>query len=183
MKKQILALTLTGLLLGLSGCAGTAGERTAEDYKVYFSALEDQNAAMAVGYETWEQPEGTQPVTGLLQALFQGPATQNLTSPFPDGVRLLSWELLDEGCLHLDLSEQYGGLTGVDLTVADACLTLTLCQVEGVESVYVTVEGDEIPYRPTQQLTPSDLLLSNGQEAPPPEEELLTGEEPSPSPG
>lgn len=170
MKKQILALTLTGLLLGLSGCAQTSREGAAEEYKVYFSALEDRYAAMAVGYETWEQPEDTQPVSGLLRALFQGPTTQNLTSPFPDGVRLLSWEL-KEGCLHLDLSEQYGSLTGVDLTIADACLTLTLCQVADVDSVYVTVEGSEIPYRPIQQLTSSDLLLSNGQEAPPPEEE------------
>ena len=88
-------------------------------------------------------------------------------------MRLLNWDL-EEGCLHVDLSEQYGSLTGIDLTVADACLTLTLCQVEGVESVYVTVEGDEIPYRPIQQLTPSDLLLSNGQEDPPPEEERDT---------
>lgn len=67
----------------------------------------------------------------------------------------MSWEV-EEGRLHLDLSEQYGGLSGVDLTVADACLTLTLCQVEGVESVYVTVEGREIPYRRVQQLGPDD---------------------------
>lgn len=183
MKKQILSLTLTGLLLGLGGCAHTSQTGAAGDYKVYFSALEDQNAAMAVGYETWEQPEDTQPVSGLLQALFQGPTTQDLTSPFPDGVRLLSWELLDEGCLHLDLSEQYGSLTGIELTVADACLTLTLCQVADVDSVYVTVEGSEIPYRPIQQLTPADLLLSNGQDAPPPEEELPMEEGPSPSAG
>ena len=93
-------------------------------------------------------------------------------SPVPDGVRLLDWEL-EEGCLHLDLSEQYGSLTGVDLTVADACLTLTLCQVEGVESVYVTVEGNEIPYRSIQQLTLEDVLLSTGQESPPPQEESV----------
>ena len=169
MKKQIVALTLTGLLLGLGGCARTAQTGAAGDYKVYFSALEDRYAAMAVGYETWERTGDTQPVSGLLRALFQGPTAQNLTSPFPDGVRLLSWELLDEGCLHLDLSEQYGSLTGIELTVADACLTLTLCQVGGVESVYVTVEGSEIPYRPIQQLKEENLLLSMDQRGPEPE--------------
>ena len=81
---------------------------------------------------------------------------------------------VEEGRLHLDLSEQYGGLSGVDLTVADACLTLTLCQVEGVESVYVTVEGREIPYRRVQQLGPDGLLLTDGTDVPP--------EEPEPSP-
>lgn len=58
--------------------------------------------------------------------------------------------------------------------MAGACLTLTLCQVEGVESVYVTVEGREIPYRRVQQLGPDGLLLTDGTDVPP--------EEPEPSP-
>lgn len=177
--KKVLALALTGLLLSLCGCSGKQQEGAdAGDYQIYYSALENQNAAMAVGSESWELPPDTQLVPDLLKALFRDPSAQNLTSPFPEGVRLLSWEL-EDGCLHLDVSEQYGSLTGVDLTIADACLTLTLCQVQGVESIYVTVEGSEIPYRPIQQLTPSDVLLSNGQDTPPPEEALLVEEEPA----
>lgn len=182
MKK--IPLLLAGALLALAGCAAeTGGHLDTGDYRIYYSALEDQYASMALGYENWELPQDTQPLSGLLRALFQEPESPDLAAPFPDGVRLLSWELLEEGCLHLDLSEQYGSLTGVDLTVADACLTLTLCQVEGVESVYVTVEGDEIPYRPIQQLRPEDVLLSNGQESPPPEQaepEASTGTQPAP---
>ncbi|WP_297212297.1 GerMN domain-containing protein [uncultured Flavonifractor sp.] len=170
--KKISILILTGMLLSLMGCTPETGEPSEPgDYRIYYSALEDRYAAMAVGYEAWTLPEGTRPLPGLLKALLRGPSGQELTSPFPDGVRLLNWELLEEGCLHLDLSEQYGSLTGVELTVADACLTLTLCQVPGVESVYVTVEGEEIPYRPIQQLTLADVLLSTGQESPPPAEE------------
>lgn len=170
MRRRLQTLALAGALLVLCGCSGNSQEGTeAGDYLIYYSALEDRYAAMAVGYESLELPEDAQVVSALLEAVFQGPDSQELTSPFPDGVRLLSWELKD-GCLHLDLSEQYGSLTGIDLTVADACLTLTLCQAEGVESVYITVEGNEIPYRPIQQLTREDVLLSTGQESPPPEE-------------
>ena len=169
MRKQILTLALAGTLLVLCGCSGDSREGAdTEDYLIYYSALEDRYAAMAVGYVSLELSGDTQVIPALLEAVFRDPASQDLTSPFPDGVRLLSWELLDEGCLHLDLSEQYGSLTGIDLTVADACLTLTLCQAEGVESVYITVEGDEIPYRPIQRLTREDVLLSTGQESPPP---------------
>lgn len=169
--KKVLTLALTGLLLGLCSCTGGSGGALGSgDYRVYYSALDDQLASVAVGYEIRELPEDTHPVPGLLSALFQDPDTQGLESPFPDGVRLLDWAV-EDGCLHLDLSEQYGGLTGIDLTIADACLTLTLCQVEGVESVYVTVEGSEIPYRPIQRLTLDDVLLSTGQESPPPQTE------------
>ena len=78
-------------------------------------------------------------------------------------------ELNADGLGRLDLSGQYGGLTGVDLTVADACLALTLSQAPGVETVYVTVEGGEIPYRPIQDLGAGDVLFP-GETAPPAEE-------------
>lgn len=168
MRKWILTLALAGTLLVLSGCSGDHREGAEPgDYRVYYSALEDRYAAMAVGYESLELSGDVQALPALLKAAFRSPTSQELTSPFPDGVRLLNWELKD-GCLHLDLSEQYGSLTGIDLTMADACLTLTLCQAEGVEAVYITVEGEEIPYRPIQQLTREDVLLSTGQESPPP---------------
>ena len=155
------------------GGAVTARRREPEGgYCVYYSALSDRFAPLPLDCEPFEG-SGGDPIPALVDALLSPPETQGLTSPFPEGVRLLSWEV-EEGRLHLDLSEQYGGLSGVDLTVADACLTLTLCQVEGVESVYVTVEGREIPYRRVQQLGPDGLLLTDGTDVPP--------EEPEPSP-
>ena len=150
MRRRIAAL---GCLLALAagGCAPRP-EEPEGGYCVYYSALSDRFAPLPLDCEPFGGSGG---------------------DPFPEGVRLLSWEV-EEGRLHLDLSEQYGGLSGVDLTVADACLTLTLCQVEGVESVYVTVEGREIPYRRVQQLGPDGLLLTDGTDVPP--------EEPEPSP-
>ena len=103
--------------------------------------------------------QGQDPFPSLMEVLLEGPDSARLTSPFPDGLQLLDWQL-EEGRLHLDLSEQYYSLSGVDLTLADACLTLTFCQREEVESVYVTVEGSEIPYRPIQKLTEADILTA-----------------------
>ena len=170
MRRHIAAL---GCLLALAagGCAPRP-EEPEGGYCVYYSALSDRFAPLPLDCEPFEG-SGGDPIPALVDALLSPPETQGLTSPFPEGVRLLSWEV-EEGRLHLDLSEQYGGLSGVDLTVADACLTLTLCQVEGVESVYVTVEGREIPYRRVQQLGPDVLLLTDGTDVPP--------EEPEPSP-
>lgn len=161
--KRAAILTLAVCLL-LPGCStGQTGEEGT--YQVYYSALSDPKAESALAWEPYALPARVEPVPGLVRAMLDEPETTGLTSPFPSGVRLLSWEL-EEGRLHLDLSEQYGGLTGVDLSVADACLTLTLCQLEGVESVYVTVEGSEIPYRPIQQLTQGRILLEGGAEDP-----------------
>ena len=162
-KRHILALACA-LSLAAGGCARTDGTDAAGEqasYKVYYSALEDQQAQAAVDCEAHAFRTGAAVVPDLMQALLSQPDTPGLASPFPEGVRLLSWTL-EEGALHLDLSEQFGGLSGVNLTVADACLALTFCQVEGVESVYVTVEGGEIPYRPIQHLTEQDIALDGG---------------------
>ena len=161
---RIRIAALAGLLLLAAGCSAPPEE--AEDgYQVYYSALEDRYAQQALASEPYGSAPPKEPIPDLVAALLDGPDSPDLTSPFPDGVRLLGWEL-EDGVLHLDLSEQYGGLSGVNLTVADACLTLTLCQVEGVDAVYVTVEGREIPYRPVQALTPEELFLSDGMDAP-----------------
>ena len=161
---RIRIAALAGLLLLAAGCSAPPEE--AEDgYQVYYSALEDRYAQQALASEPYGSAPPKEPIPDLVAALLDGPDSPDLTSPFPDGVRLLGWEL-EDGVLHLDLSEQYGGLSGVNLTVADACLTLTLCQVEGVDAVYVTVEGREIPYRPVQALPPEELFLSDGRDAP-----------------
>ena len=76
-----------------------------------------------------------------------------------------------------NLSERYADLTGVDLTVADACLALTLTQLPQVETVYVTAEGSEIPYRPIQQLSAADVAFPFDP-APTPEAEPSPGPTP-----
>ena len=88
-------------------------------------------------------------IPGLLDRLLAGPAEPGLCSPFPEDLVLRSWTL-ENSQLRLDFSEAYEGLSGVDLTLANCCLALTLCQAEGVETVYITVEGGSV-------LWPQDL--------------------------
>lgn len=135
MRRRIAAL---GCLLALAagGCAPRP-EEPEGGYCVYYSALSDRFAPLPLDCEPFEG-SGGDPIPALVDALLSPPETQGLASPFPEGVRLLSWE------------------------------------VEGVESVYVTVEGREIPYRRVQQLGPDGLLLTDGTDVPP--------EEPEPSP-
>lgn len=165
--KHRFALLLCALALVLAAC-GLAGPRESASpeeqlYPVYYSAMEDERAGAAVDC-TYCAVSGPV-IPGLLSALLAAPAEPGLSSPLPAGVRLLSWSL-EGGQLHLDLSEQYGGLTGMDLTLADSCITLTFCSLDWVDAVYITAEGREIPYRRTQVLTSQDLLLSGAEDEP-----------------
>lgn len=62
--------------------------------------------------------------------------------------------------MSVDLSEAYSGLAGVELSLADGCIVLTLCQLEGVEEVYITVEGRPRPFR-DQVYTREDFMENN----------------------
>lgn len=162
MRKQSAALFLTAILLFLSACAAPEAEGR---LRLWFPAAPDAQrpAAQAVSWE--ELPIGSPDIDTLLEALLNGPELDSLSDPFPPGTRLLGWEL-DGGLLRLDLSASYGELTGVDLTLADYCITLTLCQLDQVDRVSITVDGEALPQRARQTLTPEDVIFTGAEEEP-----------------
>ena len=165
MGKRGAVLLLCAALLAAGGCTSREkGGGTGQTYLIYYSALSNQTSESAVAGERRTLSGGQEAVTALMDLLPQ-PQSAGLTSPFPSGLQLLEWQL-EEGRLHLDLSDHYYSLSGVDLTLADACLALTFCQLEDVDSVYVTVEGHELPYRTTQQLSMENILLAGGADEP-----------------
>jgi len=158
--RRLMALVLALALL----CAGCRlrEDRSAEGVRLYFLTSQGGKDGQAVGSEVREEDEPT--AEALLRLLLAGPESEELTSPFPRGTVLRGCRV-EEGVALVDLSEAYGGLSGVDLSLADACVVLTLCQLDEVEQVYLTVEGERRPFR-DQVLSPADLLLDNGGEAP-----------------
>lgn len=169
MRRRRLVLSLALLLLCVS-CAPAAQEETSPpegEYSVYFlrsdQPLEGRPSLGAdsgyFGREFRPIPEGEEAEAALLALLMAGPEEDGLTSPFPAGTRVRSWRR-EENRVSVDLSEAYSGLAGVELSLADGCIVLTLCQLEGVEEVYITVEGRPRPFR-DQVLRPEDFIGSN----------------------
>ena len=97
----------------------------------------------------------------LLAALLAGPTQDGLTSPFPRGVTLqrCRWDEERPGVLLVDLSEQYGALADISLTLADYSIVLTLSQLEGVEGIEITAGGRQVSYRSHQQLSSEEAVL------------------------
>lgn len=144
----LLALLLT---LGLTGCLqqeqGTA-------YAVYYLNREE-GAENALASEKRTLPQDTQPVEGLLQLLLTEPQSEVLEKAIPDGVRVRKWSI-HNGLLTVDFSSAYASLSGIDLTLADYSVVLTLTQLEEVDTVMITVDGEMLAYRDHQRLTAED---------------------------
>ena len=153
MKKLTLSL-LAAALVVLAACAPAPGE-SGEGLFLYFASTEDAGAALVpVEYTGAEEPG----VRQLMSALLAGPEEPGLTSAVPSWVTLRGYRL-EDGVLYLDLSENYGGLSGVDLTLADYAITLTLSQLPGVEGGRITADGEPLSYRSHQILTTEEALL------------------------
>ena len=166
MKKIIVRLLPVLLALGLVfGCVPDSGSAEL-GLKLWFPvdpALEKVSAALGSCPYTGEG----QSVPGLLAALLAGPPAEapELSALAPAGTRLLSWSL-EDGVAKVELSAAYAELVGVELTLADCCIALTLAQLESVDGVRVTVSGGGQSYRERQALYPKDVMFSGAEETP-----------------
>lgn len=152
------ALLLPVLIL-LSACGGQQGESCL----IYYRTTGDNTAVGAMSGEVYEMSRDPEAIPMALELLLSAPDNVTLRSPFPAGTKLNGWKL-EKGRLTVDFSEQYGKLYGIDLTLADYCVALTLTQLEGVEEVAITVAGGEVPGRSRQVFRADDVVLE-GDEA------------------
>ena len=154
--RRLIALLLAVSLLLLSGCAG----EQKEGLRIYYGAdSQAEYGQAALDYELWEnQPEEVTPEQ-LFERLMVLPERDDLVRLLPKNTTLRAWTL-EEGLLTLDLSESYSDLSGMDLTLANYCLTLTMTQLEGVSKVVILVEGRPLPGWGKLSLSRQDILLT-----------------------
>ncbi len=162
-----LIATLILLLALLCACAAQHAQEVDESgYEVYFLSDPDSSGGGDAirAQKTRIALDGTLEtedcVRTLMEALLAGPDETSLSSPIPDGTALKSFTVSGRRA-QIDLSAQYARLSGIDLSLADYCITLTLTQLPNVNAVSITAEGRELPYRKTQVLLSADTLLSS----------------------
>ena len=149
-------LSLLVLILSLSGCQGHSSRET-EGYKLYFPVTRDISYGCALDTQLWEGEDPTP--EQLLEALLDGPTQEGLRSIFPGAVSVQKVEPVQDGLLRVTLSEQYGGLTDMSQTLADACIVMTLCQFPEIRQVEISSEGFWSIRPASRTLSPEQLEL------------------------
>ena len=163
-RKRIMLTALALVLLALAGCGAVQKEQ--EGLRLYYAAsLETHRGGDAIDSVTvdWDElPQGNQvaraeSVLALLMGACQEKGFQN---PIPAGTTLRSVTILG-GTACVDFSGSYGQLSGMDLTIADYCVTLSLTQLEGIYAVRITVNGQDLAYRDSNLFLAGDVLLTS----------------------
>jgi len=170
MKKCVLLFCCVILLL--CGCDGAVGNSTtpARVYDLYFRTADlahsggvDAISPLPSDIEVNADAEVHEMAEHLMDALLSGPEEDGVCSPFPAGTSLRSVRI-SGGRAIVDMSTVYSSLSGVDLTVADYCITLTLTQLAEIRSVTITVNGQLLAYRGAQTFSARDVLLSSAED-------------------
>ncbi|MDR1130847.1 MAG: GerMN domain-containing protein [Oscillospiraceae bacterium] len=156
MKKKLL-FALIPLYLALSGCAAelAAARPSGETLRVYrVFAPEYRSERALLSTEPAAVSPGGDPVLRALEALAETPEDAGLRSPVPKGVGVVGTQA--EGRhVTVRLNAGYLDITGLEKTLLNACVTLTLCSLEGVDFVSIRVGSELVGNR----LSPADFLL------------------------
>ena len=146
MKRLLAALLTFFALLALTGCGGSSSD--GPHLLLYYPAPSggspggDAIVSRSVDWAANSTLPAEQQVRRVVSLLLEDSADGSLESPIPASTRLLACQV-SAGAAWVDFSAAYGQLSGMELTIADYCVTLSLSQIVGIYSVRITVgSGD-----------------------------------------
>ena len=126
--KRVIAML--SILFILTGCINETPKGT--PVKVYILAGSESRTAL--DEVTLHCPEGEDVPLFAAESALNGGGL----APFPGKVKSFS---VNDGTAAVLISEEAASLTGYALTLAKACIVLTLTGLDGIESVELTIEG------------------------------------------
>jgi len=157
MKRKILLAFALCLMTLLCACG-----KHAESFLLYYPVEQLETAAGegAIGTRSVMIANAqTMDTAELSEVLLR----ELLDTGIAPGAELVSLRL-ERRRVDVDFSHQYASLTGIDLTLADYCVTLTLTQLENVNAVSITAGGQLLPQRRSRILTAADPLLGQTED-------------------
>lgn len=152
------------LLLPLWGCSKNNMAHPVNYYYLQKDALSDTSSNV-IAAEVRDGAAHREQWVYLLGSYLRGPISYSYTNPFPSLLQLRKADLQGDH-LYLTLSEHLADLSGLDLTLACACLALTGMELTGAESVEIQAEGRLLNGKRVLVLNRDDIELLDTQSVP-----------------
>ena len=161
MRKRAVCLAALILLMLLPAACVFQRNAGEDGLRLWFAVPVDRQSREVTAALGSAPYTGTPSVPDLMTALLAGPPQDGeLVSLIPPGTELLSWSVMGRTA-YVELSDGYAQLSGIDRTIADYCVTLTLSQLSGVDRVELSA-GGEIG----RMLRTGDVIFSGAEEEP-----------------
>lgn len=180
MRRRIGIWLLASLLVwSAAGCgeknAADGTENTSAYLRLYCPAdLSEKNKSAGGGDAvngipiSWKQVRGDdrgrqQQAQYIMELLLGGCTDKDFICPVPEGTTVNSCTVTG-GTVSVDLSREYEQMVGVERTIADYCITLSLMQLDGIYAVRLTVNGLLPEGRTNGVYTSAEVLLTSPED-------------------
>ncbi len=159
MKKLSCIILALLLLPGLAGCSNSGDD--IQDPVSFYYCKRDLDYGVDAGVISSELRDGQghrQDYAYLLTAYLNGPESYELYSPFSRSTALKSFAIQNDTA-YVQLSPSFGSLSGLDLTLACACITLTVLELADVQKVVISAANTVLDGNSQITMTRENLLL------------------------
>ena len=160
MKRFFCLLLSAIMLLTLFGC-GSKEQKILEPINFYYRRSEiDFAAENALIAPLVVESAGFDEIIPLLKIYLRGCEDDQFHHTFPTGTELVDAYVRGH-TLYLFLSSDFARLTGIDLSIACACITMTALEL--VDATYVCISANDVALDGAQSVTLSmeDLILED----------------------
>lgn len=159
MKKIIAMLASIAMIVTLSACFGADVSTT--ELNIYFKDAKTNE--LTVEKADYTSSQNTVDMANfVMNKLSEGPTKSSNMPTLPENVTFSSVSVKNEAAV-VNFSEEFYSLTGTDLLLARFSVVRTLCDVPGITSVLITVNGEGLVSATTGKeigyLSKKDIVL------------------------
>lgn len=160
MKKLTSVLVVLCLLVCWTGCEAQPSQDAVSFY--YLRTQSDFSADQGIIASEARQNTGLnmENPTAVLSTYLDGPTSDELTSPFPREVTVLEVKRIGSS-LHINFSRELAQLSGIDLTLACACVSRTCMELWDVDTVRIRANGTLLNGSTYVVMSREDLKLTD----------------------
>lgn len=172
MKKLIIFFLTAAIICALFGCGQNPESELILPVAFYYHSDldEKENFNEVFVSELREGSNFQNDPLALINLYLAGPNSERLINPFPSDLSAHKLETKDNTA-SIVLSTQITKLSGIDLTMACSCLTLTLFELTECTSVEISVEGQLLSGQQSILIHHDDLIFADNT--------LQSGDEPA----
>lgn len=159
MKRWITIILLITFLFSATGC-GRKTSLPKQPVTFYYPAADfTYNGKTEVIHSEVRDCSGYRDnMVDLLNIYLQGPVSETLRSPFPRQVTVSRYSTTANTAI-VELSSDFAGLSGIDLTLACACIASTLFDFTQLTRVQISATDAQLDGQDSILLEPNDLYM------------------------
>lgn len=157
MKRTFCIVLAFLLLLPLVACSQQKAD-IQDPVNFYYRKKDPAHSDTAISKELGEAQGHREDYSYLIGQYLKGPTDEVLQRTFPSGISVIELKI-DGTTATLVLSDFFSTLSGLDLTLACACLTLTICELTGTEQLTVRTQSTLLDGNKSITMARKDIVL------------------------